>query len=64
MVDGAFGGSITITEIDQPFGLPGIKFTNMHFSLVWLAEAMEPVSMSASAGVTLIERGADEIDAR
>jgi hypothetical protein len=63
--DGAFGASIEITtDIVEPFHLPGIVLTQAGFSLVWLAEAEEPQSLSAQAGIKISEAGADNITAR
>lgn len=64
MDDGAFGGSISITEIDEPFGLPGLELIDCAFSLVWLAEAMEPQSLAAKAKVQLKEPGSEQISGR
>lgn len=59
--DGAFGASIAISEIIEPFGLPGVALEQSSFTLVWLAEAMEPQSLGAKASVVLTEPGADKI---
>lgn len=59
--DSAFGASIEIDNITNPFGLPGISLINASFSLVWLAEAFEPQSLSATASILVTEPGADPI---
>jgi hypothetical protein len=64
MEDGAFGAQCSIPEIDQPFGLRGLKITGIGFSLVWLAEAEEPQSMTAHAGMSLIDSQGEDIGAR
>lgn len=61
MEDGAFGATITILAIVQPFGLLGVMMTGAECSLIWLAEAEEPQSMSMKAGFSLTEIGTDAI---
>lgn len=59
--DGGFGISIDIGDIVKPFGMNGLTLTETAFSLVWLAEAEEPQSIGAKAGITFTSAGANTI---
>jgi hypothetical protein len=54
--DGGIGASGSITEIDEPFGLPGISLLGAAFSIVWLIEANAPQSLAASGSVAFTEQ--------
>jgi hypothetical protein len=54
--DGGIGASGSITEIDEPFGLPGISLLGAAFSIVWLIEANAPQSLAASGAVAFTEQ--------
>lgn len=54
--DGGIGASASITEIDEPFGLPGISLMGAAFSIVWLIEANAPQSLGASGSVAFTEQ--------
>ncbi|KAK6513807.1 hypothetical protein TWF506_008242 [Arthrobotrys conoides] len=61
--NGAIGGDVAFSRIDQPFDMPGVYLEDSRFSMVFLTEAATPQSVGVKAGVLLKDIPADNIKA-